>query len=316
MADYIYLKSKLLRAADPWKVDVSEFQVPLTVNQTLYEKDLLNFRRRFAVVEEAEEIAAQDMVTLSCSSDIPRFCKEHITIRVGMGLFSKELENQLIGWKKGQAGTATVKDQPVLVTVEGIRRENLPAVDDALAARCGISGIRTAEDIHTYCRGKQFEKELEGPADDAFAHLSREVLDGSEFELDAEELAYAQDRMEEELLKNPMFADGGFDGMPEENFRELFGCEKAELVENMRGSGVMILKSALLGQALLEREGKLLTMADYDAYIGRHLGMNDKTEEQIRQEKPLLGYVLDNYGDHFMNEMEELSLRRLQEAAV
>ena len=168
MAEFLYLKSKLLKAADPWKVDVSQFCIPLTVNEALYEKDLLNFRRRFATTVDVGEVAVQDMVTLTCDSENNRFCKEHITIRIGMGLFSKELETALIGWRVGQMGTVTAKGQPVCVTIEGIRRENLPEVDDALAQRCGIPGIYTAQDIHKYCKGKQFASELEGPADEAF----------------------------------------------------------------------------------------------------------------------------------------------------
>ena len=316
MAEFLYLKSKLLKAADPWKVDVSQFCIPLTVNEALYEKDLLNFRRRFATTEDVGEVAAQDMVTLTCDSENKRFCKEHITIRIGMGLFSKELETALIGWRVGQMGTVTAKGQSVCVTVEGIRRENLPEVDDALAQRCGIPGIQNAQDIHKYCKGKQFASELEGPADEAFAYLSRAVLDGSEFELDAQELVFAQDKMVKELYQNPMFADGGFERMPVEEFRELFGCEKDDLVESMRTSGSFVLKSALLGQAILEQEGKLMTMGDYDAYIGRHVGVGGKDEAQVRQEKPLLGYIMDQYADRCMNELEELSLRRLQEAAV
>lgn len=316
MAEFLYLKSKLIHAADPWQVDISQFCVPLTVDEALYEKDLLNFRRRFATVEEAGEVAAQDMVTLSCQSENKRFCKAHITIRVGMGLFSRELESQLIGWKKGQTGMVSVKEQPVSVSVEDIRREILPEVDGTLAARCGIAGIQTAEDIYTYCKGKQFNDALEGPADEANAYLSRNVLETSVFELDAWELDFSREKMVQNLFENPMFANGGFESMPMETFREIFGCEKEELVENVRVSGKLVLQSALLGQAMLEQAGKLLTMADYDAYVGRHIGMGGKTEAQIRQEKPLVGYVMDTYADHFMTEMEELSLRRLREAAV
>ena len=316
MAEYLYLKSKLLKAADPWKVDISQFCIPLTVNEALYEKDLLNFRRRFATTEEVGEVAALDMVTLTCDSENKRFCKEHITIRIGMGLFSKELETALIGWRVGQMGTVTAKGQSVCVTVESIRREILPEVDDALAERCGIAGIQTAQDIHKYCKGKQFASELEGPADEANAYLSRTVLETSEFDLDAQELAFSQEKMVKELFNNPMFKDGGFENMPVETFRELFGCEKEELIASMRVSGDLVLKSALLGQEMLEQAGKLYTMADYDAYICRHVGVEGKDEAQVRQEKPLVGYVMDMYADHFMNEMEELSLRRLQEASV
>lgn len=316
MAEPIRLKSKLLREGDPWQVDVSQFQIPLTVDQRIYERDLLNFLRRFAVQEEVSEIAPQDMVTMSCTSESPRFCKKHITIRAGLGLFSKELESQLLGWQSGQSGTVTVKGQAVTVTVECIRREILPEVDDTLAARCGIPGIHTAEDIHTYCKGKQFDELLEEPLDEAFAYLSRIVLDASEFELDPEELAYSQDRMVRELDKNSMFRDTGVDGMPEERFQELFGCSKAELLESMRLSGILVLKVALLGQEMLERAGKLSTMLDYELYLNRYLNAGDKTESQVRSERTITGYLLDIYGDYCMNTLEELTLHRLKENIV
>ena len=310
MAEILTLKSKLLREADPWQVDLSSFYVSLEVDQQLYERDLQNFLRRFAVTEDAGEVASQDMVTLRCVSENKRFNKDHITIRVGLGLFSRELENQLLGWKKGQRGTVTVKEQPVEVTVESIRREVLPEVDDALAARCGIPGIHTAEDIHAYCKGKQFEEALEEPADEAFAHLMREVCAASEFALDPEETAISRERMAEEMKHNSIF------DLPEDTFLEQFGCSKEDMMEQMRNSGEAVLKSALLGQAMLERAGKLATSDDYEAYLTRFLAAGDKTLEQLRKEKPILNYLLDTYSDYFMNEMEELALRRLEAAAV
>lgn len=316
MADTLRLKSTLLREGDPRQVDVSQFQIPLTLDQKLYERDLTNFLRRFAVQEEVSEIKPQDMVTLSSTSDNPRFCKNHITIRVGLGLFSRELETQLLGWKAGQNGTVTVKGQCVTVAVESIRREILPEVDDALAARCGVPGIHTAKDIYIYCKGKQFDELLEEPLDEAFAYLSRIVLDKSEFTLDPEELEYSQDRMVRELNQNSLFRETGIDGTPEETFREIFCCTKAELLDSMRLSGTLVLKAALLGQAMLERAGKLSTTADYEAYLRRYLEAGNKTEEQARSEHPITGYLLDTYGDHCMNTLEELTLHRLKENIV
>lgn len=310
MAEILTFKSKLLREGDPWQVDLSQFYVSLEVDQKLYQRDLQNFLRRFAVTEDAGDVGPQDMVTLTRTSENQRFNKPHMTIRVGLGLFSRELEQQILGWKKGQSGTVTVKSQPVGVTVESIRRERLPEVDDALAARCGIPGIHTAEDIHTYCKGKQLEEALEEPADEAFAHLVREVFAASEFALDPEETAISRERMAEEMKDNSIFS------LPEDTFLEQFGCSKEDMLEQMRDSGEAVLKSALLGQAMLERAGKLVTSDDYEAYLARFLGAGDRALEQVRQEKPVLYYLLDTYGDYFMNEMEELALRRLEAAAV
>lgn len=316
MTEPIRLKSRLLREGDPRQVDISQFQIPLTVDPKIYERDLLNFRRRYSTVEDAAEAAAQDMVTLTCKSENPRFCKEHITIRIGLGLFSKELEEQILGWKPGQSGSVTVKGEDVNVAVERIQREKLPEVDDVLAARCGIPGIQTAGDIHAHCKGKQLDEALEEPLDEAFAYLSRTVLEASEFELDPEELTFSQEQMIRELNKNSAFRGAGMNGMPEESFRELFGCTKAELLESMRLSGTFILQSALLGQAMLEREGRLLTMEDYEAYLRRYLDIDDKPEEQVRRDHPILGYLLDTYSDFCMNALEALTLRRLKENIV
>lgn len=74
MANVIGLKSRLLREADPMEADISQYKIPLTVDEAVYERDLLNFRRKFAATVEAETVAAQDMVTLTCRSELPRFC--------------------------------------------------------------------------------------------------------------------------------------------------------------------------------------------------------------------------------------------------
>ena len=310
MSKTITLKSKLLRAGDPMKVDLSQFKIPLTVDEALYERDLLNFRRRFAVIEDAGEAAAQDMVTLSCRSELPRFCKEHVAVRVGQGLFSKELERQIIGWKPGQCGSVTVKEKPVEVTVERIQRETLPEVDDALAARCGVPGIRTAKDIYTYCRGKQFDDALEGPADEAYPELSRQVIAASEFQLDPEELAFSEDMMVRQFREG---AGRDMDSMSDEAFQERFFQSKEELLTSMRASGIYVLQAALLGLASREAQGHPVTEDDYAAWLRRYIENMDRSEEDARREHPVLQYLLDQVGGDYMDGLEAVALFRLKE---
>lgn len=315
MLKCISLKSRLLREGDPWQVDISKYKIPLVVNQTLYERDLLNFRRKYSTVVNTSEIAAQDMATLTCVSENPRFNKEHITVRVGMGLFSKELENQIIGWKPGQTGTVTVKGQPVNVTVEDIRRENLPEVDDALAVRCDDPYIRAAEDIHAYCKGKQFDSQLDGPLDEAFPYLMRKVIEESEFELDPDEERFSQELTIRQFASSSMLGGRDLDSISEKEFSDLFGIAKKDLLSNLRVSGVYTLQCALLGQAMLERMGKMPTDDDYNAYLNRFIDMG-ASEEQARQEHPVIEYLLNEVGGFFMDETEALTLRRLKEGCA
>lgn len=313
MAEALQLKSRLLREGDPWQVDISQFKIPLTVDEKRYQRDLLNFRRKYAMIEQAQQVAPEDMVTLTCVSENPRFCKQHITIRVGMGLFSKELESQITGWQVGQTGAVTVREQPVEVTVEAIRRERLPEVDDALAARCGDPYIRTAGDIYAYCRGKQFDDALEMPLDSAFPELMRQVVENSEFVLDPQEQRFSEDMTVHQFLTSALFQERDFDSFPEEELSQMFGCTKAELLANMRQAGAYTLQCALLGQAMLERAGKAPTEADYQAYLRRFTDTGAMTEAQAAEKHPVLAYLLEQVAGLFMDEMEELTLRRLKE---
>lgn len=315
MSERIGLKSKLLRAGDPWRVDISEFKIPLTVDQRLYERDLLNFRRKYSTMEDAPEIAAQDMATLTCTAETPRFCKEHLTVRVGLGLFSKELENQIIGWKPGQSGTVSAKGQPVSVTVEAVRRERLPEVDDALAARCDDPYIRTAKDIYTYCRGKQFDDILEEPLDEACPELSRQTIAASEFQLDPEELAFSGDMLVRQFLKGAM-EGRELDSVSDEDFRERFLQSKEELLAGLRSSADYMLQAALLGMARREERGRPVTQDDYTAWLRRYTDGMEISEQEAEREHPALEYLLEQVGSDYIDELEAITLFRLKEDAV
>lgn len=312
MSNQLHLKSRLLREGDPMQADISQFKIPLAVDEAVYQRDLLNFRRRFAATEEAEEVAAQDMATLTCRSELPRFCKEHITVRIGQGIFSKELEQQLFGWKRGQSGTVTVKGKPVEVTVEDIRRERLPEVDDALAARCGVPGIRTAADIHAHCRGKQFDDELEGPQDEAFPVLTNQVIQASAFELDPEELAFSEELMVRQFINGAMHGQP-LESVPDEEFQERFFCSKEDLLTNLHTSAIYNLQATLLGMAQREREGRPATEEDYAAWLRRFLDVGGKSEAEARREHTALEYLLEQVGGDYMDALEDLTLLRLKE---
>ncbi len=296
MAEKLTLKSKLLRSGDPWSVDLSELTPHLQADEGRYRRDLDNFLRRFAVTEAAPEVGERDTVTVSCKSENPRFDREHVSFRAGLGLFSKELENALLGWPVGKTGEVTVKGQSVAVTVEAVRRERLPEPDDALAARCGLSYIRTGADILTYCRGKQLEGELEDAADEAYPALANGIINASEFELDDGEVAFANALTQKNLH------------IPEELDEETARAIR----ESMANAGTFSLQCALLGLADLERCGKAPTVEDYETYLSRFTDRG-QTPEAARRDHPALEYLLNEVGGNYMDGLELLALQRLKE---
>lgn len=302
------LKSKLIKAYDYREVDVSRFALPLSTDPKRYERDLFNFRKLFATKEEAEDVMSQDIVTLSCSSENPKFTKKSLTVRVGLGLYSKEFETKIVGMKKGETKSVTVGDDAVEVSVEKIVREIVPELTDELAAKSGIEGIKTVEDAKTYCRFKQYDEEVEDPADDAFAYLAQETLKKSDFELDEEELETARKMMVRSMDGHRLFSGKRFAEVTDEEFSAAFGFSKADMIKNMEQTGESTVKTALMGQALTTLYDK-----DYEAYLKKRAVAKEVSVDEIRKEEPEIEYIITAYSEFCMDEFEKYAIRKMKE---
>lgn len=303
------LKSKLISIYDYRRVDLSEFAIPLETDQKRYERDLKNFLKTFAKKEEAPDVAADDMVTLSCSSDNPKFRKEHLTLRVGLGLYSKELEAKLIGMALGEQKTVTVGSDSVAVSIEKVIREIVPELSDELAAKSGIPDVQTSEDVRTYCRYKQYDRLLEDPADEAFTYISKTVMENSSFELDEDELAAAKAMALSSMGNHSMPGGKTFEEISEEEFASGFGCSKQEWLEIMTQTGISTLKAALVGQTLATLHDE-----DYEAYISKLSVARQRTAEDVRKDHFVRNYLIETYCDICLDTFEKYALKKLKEA--
>lgn len=272
------LNSKLIHGCDYHEVDISEFAIPLKADPSRSERDIRNFLKALAKKEEVSEVAMQDMVTLSCSSDNPKFQKDHLTVRIGLGLYSKELETKLIGMTLGEEKTLTVGGDAVRVSVERIVREIIPELTDELAKQSGLPDIRTAEDVRTYCRFKQYDELLEDPADEAFSYLAGYVVKNSAFDLDEKELAMAQDFMLRSMNGHRLLDGKPLSEVTDEEITQAFGISKQDMIDNMNRTGAYTLKAAVLGQNL-----KVFDSEDYEAYLNKRAIALQRSVEDILQ---------------------------------
>lgn len=300
--EQLKLKSKAVNTCDYHSIDISSYAIPLRADQARYERDFKNFCKRFATKEEAAEIKAQDMATISCSSENPKFQKEHITVRIGLNMYSKELEEKLIGMTVGETRAFPVGSDSVTVTVEKSIREVIPELTDELAASSGISYIKTAEDAYMYCRYKQYDDVLEESADNASVHISRQVMEHSSFDLDSGEVETAV-QFASQIMNPDSLAKIADDADMEES--EVFGKDIPSFIEDM---GRHMLMSAVLAQNM-----QILTEEDYEAYLDKLAVAMQRPKEDIRTEHPLVEYLLTTYNDIFTNTVEEYVFRRLKE---
>ena len=299
--EQLKLKSKPVNILDYHSIDISQYAIPLKADKERYERDFKNFCKRFAAKEDAADIAPEDMVTISCSSENPKFQKEHITIRVGLGLYSKELEEKLVCMPVGETKTFTVGQDFVTVTVEKSMREIIPELTDEMVSNSGISDIKTVEDAHTYCRYKQYDDALEEPADEAGAYLAGKTLEDSTFELDDGELEAASKIVSEavnvEALSKMLNEDAESSGTPKQDV--------SAMVEQMARHTLI---AAVYAQSMT-----VLTEEDYEAYLNKLAVANQKPVEEIRKNHPLVEYLINTYNEYFLDTMEAYVFYKLKE---
>ena len=83
---------------------------------------------------EGTKAEAGDTATLKTESAIPKFNKERVTVTLGRGLYSKELEPLLVGKAVGETVETEISGEKVLAKVLELKRKQAPEPTDEMVA--------------------------------------------------------------------------------------------------------------------------------------------------------------------------------------
>lgn len=285
MAEYVELNSRVADIYDITQVDITPYLPPFTPDEDRLQKDIQRQRSRFGKKIQADTVAAGDLIQLSCSSSQPKFCKERITIPVGKGLFSRELEEKLVGLPVGVEKTLEVAGSPVTLTVHQASRTVLPEMTDEAVAAWGLEGVKSLADLRRFCVARQIADmmlDCEG-ADMASAAVWQALSDESTFRLDPQEVAAAHAEAEEKIAEMRSADPENWDSSMEPMIRDMY----------MTG-----LRIAVVGQEMARREGTLLTPRQYAEYLQlRRETFPNMTEAQLLAKYTPQDFAKDTYGD-------------------
>ena len=286
------LRSEIIKSCPFDSIDISAFVVPLKADEARYEQDIKKFCRKFAKKVKAADAAEDDMATISCESENPRFQKKSITLRLGLGLYSKELEEKICGMKVGESKKITAEGSAVKVTLLSSERELIPPLTDDLALKCSDPDIKTAEDIKEYCRFKQYEDIVDEHFDDAYSFFSKELLGRSEFSFKQDEIQASLSEAKKSMSPNAQSNVSGED------------FDIAEFEHKLARS---MLIAALFGQ-----EMAAVTEADYEEYLEKTALASECSTEEVRSSEPVMEYLIYAYSDIFIEKTEKYVLKRLK----
>ena len=284
------LKSKIIQAYDPDQIDIHAYAIRLKEDPLLTQIEVKKFCRAFAQKIKVEDLQNEDMATLCMVSQNPKFNKEKITLRIGLGLYSKELETKLVGLKVNETATIYVDHDKILVTPLESIREMIPEANDELAARCQIEGIQTKDDIITACRYKQYDDILEEALDEASTYYAGEWMKQTTFALDDAELDIAIKNAKATIHSDALEAEVDGDG--------------DALAKQI---GQSTLQAAVLGQELVS-----LGQEDYDAYIQKRAVAFDLSIEEAKAKEPLIQYLIYSYSDAFIEQNQQKISKQLK----
>ncbi|MBR4331901.1 MAG: hypothetical protein IKP72_04430 [Clostridia bacterium] len=79
-----------------------------------------------------EKARAGDTAVLKTESTLPKFNKDRVTVTLGRGLYSKELENSLIGKAAGETVSTVIQEQPVMAQILELKRKQIPGPTDEM----------------------------------------------------------------------------------------------------------------------------------------------------------------------------------------
>jgi FKBP-type peptidyl-prolyl cis-trans isomerase (trigger factor) len=295
MKQELRLKSRVLDVYDYHNMDVTGYIPPYEPDEAQLEKDLLRCRRAHGRAEAASAVAEGDTVVLSCRANAPKFNKEQLTVLVGQGLYSRELEAQLVGMAQGASATLTAEGAAVTVTIHAIRRTVLPELTDQQVASWGLEGVQTVAQLRHACIDRQIDRFLDEDesADQAVACVSQQVVERSTFVMDEEECSHALAEAEQKLAELQQAEQGVPDG---------FSGEK--MADFLRRMNLNALKIAVLGGHLRQQAQGLLTEADYQAALRKRPSYREDDPAQAQAEYPVEAFLKDQYADYYINALD------------
>lgn len=263
------IRTKVLSAWDYRQGDLTEFCVPFEADREQLAESLLFLRKKYARHVPADRVEAGDIVRLRCRSEKPKFQKDSITVNVGKGLYSRELEARLPGLAVGGEGTLTIQGAQVSFQVLEIQRTVLPELTDEFVDRT-FPDLHSYRDLEDWYVNGQFEDHLQQQAAQAAEALKAQALEKSAIQADGEERARAWAEGDRIAREHWRLNGLPLEEMTDEQAREILGCPTAkDYADWFAGLTAGEVSFAALGWELLAAEGREPTEESYREALRR-----------------------------------------------
>lgn len=202
------------------KVDLNTVPTERDMEEELI-KSLVKSHIVLKPLQDSDIILKGDTVVISTESALPKFNKPRVSLTIGRGLYSSEIEDCLKGKHIGDELTCTVKDLQVKVCILEAKRKFIPQATDDMVVEQGLEGVDTIEKYRPHFR-KQYE-------DNVFGTIYGKMMEGIMKDVEIEE-PYEEDlerlgKLEGDFFRDFFKKENGIilDELTPEEFKEQLG---------------------------------------------------------------------------------------------
>lgn len=253
-------ESKVIKLTDFRDMEITEEMQGKALSEEEI-KDILNkLAKKNVVTAEVDSIEKGDFVILDLKGEETKFNKNGLQINVGLGLFNKELEDEILGMEKNENKTLTINDKEVKVGVKSIKRRSIPEVTDELIAGLHIEGVNTIGEYKEYLRDKDIkEKRMNIIPFKSFEY----IVENSEYNILDEDLKSLYDEEVRSLEAQASF----YNKTLEEFVKEVYEISTEGILKWLEDTTPEKLNQILVGMEFAREDDKMLTQEIYDEEI-------------------------------------------------
>ncbi|WP_339224222.1 hypothetical protein [Paenibacillus sp. FSL W7-1332] len=309
------LKSSIINEPDFRQMDVNPNWLQYSIDQHAIEEELQRIQKKHRQLVEVEDVRNGDSVTLNLTSEEKKYNRENLTISIGLGLFSKELEEQLIGSRSQEAVDLHVQGHKVHVQIVSIVRSVIPPWTDVMAAEERIDGVSTLEELKAHLKEQMRDNIVAANMFYLIKSVNRQMADKGKYNLIQEDLDLLID-MELERVRLMAQSDGlVLEEMTEEQFQGRIPVKSYEEFLNMIISlNQTKLPVLLIAMKHAEEDHFTPTAEGYKEYIANMVESFPGLDiEEVRQRLDFDNYASQEYLEYFNEKIRTYYTTQLQE---
>jgi len=214
---------------------------------------------------------------------------EDYALELGTGTFIAGFEEQVVGMTLGEEKDITVtfpeeyhspnlagKEAVFKVKLNGLKRKNLPALDDEFAK--DVSEFDTLEELKADTKKKLEEKAAQEKDQYIREQLVLKAAENAEIDLPAVMVEHELDQMVSEFGQRLQYQ-----GMTLELYYQFSGMDESQLRDQLRADATSRVRTSLTLEAIGKAENIVATDEDVDAELEKLAAMYGRPADELRK---------------------------------